>query len=122
MQHLHPAGGELIGQNAARVTHSGGNLGGLRPRRGGNIHHPFRLRVIGEQSGDRQHRAGFLNIEQPAEMFGGAAQRQGIVAVPLDPESLFTPGDRRQLPAIRGDQREKIGHTDFQRVDANTAA
>ncbi len=32
MQHLHPAGGEFIGENAARVAHSGCNLGGFRSR------------------------------------------------------------------------------------------
>ena len=61
-------------------------------RGGGNVHHPFGLPVIGEQGGDRQHRTGFLNIEQPAEMFGGTAQRQRVVILSLDPESLCAPG------------------------------
>ena len=55
MQHLHPAGGELIRQDAARIAHPGGDLGGFRPRSGSNVHDSFRLRVIGEQGGDRQH-------------------------------------------------------------------
>ena len=122
MQHLHPAGGEFIGENAARVAHSGCNLGGFRSRGGGNVHHPFGLPVIGEQGGDRQHRTGFLNIEQSAEMFGGTAQRQRVVILSLDPESLCAPGHRRELPAVGGNQREEIIDANLQRIDANTAA
>jgi hypothetical protein len=53
-------------------------------------------------------------------MFSGTAQRQRGFVIALDPETLGAPRDRRKLPAVRRDQRQKIIDADFQRVDANT--
>ena len=48
MQHLDATGGKFIGQQHAAVIHSGGNLGGLGTRSGGNVHHAFGLHAVGK--------------------------------------------------------------------------
>ena len=78
--------------------------------------------IIRKQGGNRQHRAGFLDIKQTTQMFCGTAQWQRRFVIPFNPKTLCTPWYWRQLPVIRRDQRQKIGDTYFQRVDANTPA
>ena len=55
-------------------------------------------------------------------MFGGAAQRQGVLIIAFDPKALFAPGDRRQLPAIGRYPLQKAGDGNFQRIHAQAAA
>ena len=122
MQDFHAAGGKFVGKNRPVITHPGGNLCCFRAGRGGNVHHAFRCVAFCEQGGNRQHRTGFLNIKQTAQMFCGTSQRHGIFVIALDPKPLCTPGHRRKLPVVGGNQRQKIIDADFQRVDANAPA
>ncbi|SAJ32463.1 Uncharacterised protein [Enterobacter cloacae] len=91
MQDFNPAGGKFVGEDRAAVVHPGGNLRGFRARRRRDIHNPLRLVPVGKQRSNRQHGAGFLNIKQPAQVLGGAAERQALLVIPFDPETLFTP-------------------------------
>ncbi len=61
----------------------------LEPVRG-DIHDPLWHVAIGKQRRNRQHRTGFLDIKQAAEMFGGAAQRQGVLIIAFDQSPLRT--------------------------------
>ena len=122
VQHLNAAGGELVGEDRALVVHPRGDLGGFGAGGGRHVHHPGGHIAIGKQRSNRQHGARFLNIKEPAQMFCGTAQRQRLFVVTLDPESLFAPRHRGELPAVGGDKRKEIGHADFQGVDAQAAA
>ena len=122
MQHFYPAGGIFVSQNQALIFHQRRHLRGFGTGRGRYVHHPIRLRLGGEQRADRQHRAGFLNVKQPAEVFRHAAERQRFVAFfALNPEAFGAPGNRRQAPAVAGRLMQKIRHADFQRIDAQAA-
>ena len=122
MQDFNPAGGKLIGEDPARISHARGDLRGFGTRCSGDIHDPLWHVAIGKQRRNRQHRTGFLDIKQAAEMFGGAAQRQGVLIIAFDPKALFAPGDRRQLPAIGRYPLQKAGDGNFQRIHAQAAA
>ncbi len=121
VQHFYPAGGEFVCQDNALIAHPRRNLGGFRTRCRCHIHHGADLWLGVKQGGYRQHGAGFLDVKQAAEMFSHAAQRQALI-FPADPESLFAPRHRRQLPVITRRLAQKIGHADLQGIDANTAA
>ena len=122
MQDFNPTGGKLVGENPALISHARSNLCSFGTRGGGHIHDPLRHVAIGKQRRNRQHRTGFLDVKQAAEMFGGAAQRQGVLIIAFDPKALFAPRDWRQLPAIGRDLLQKVGDGNFQRIHAQAAA
>ncbi len=106
MQHLHPAGGEFIGENAARVAHSGCEFGWFsNPGAAATSITRSGCRLSAKQGGDRQHRTGFLNIEQPAEMFGGTAQRQRVVILSLESRIPLRTRAPARAASRRGDRR-----------------
>ncbi len=122
MQHFDAAGGKFIGEDRALIIHPRGDLSGFGPGGCCNVHHAVRRIAVGKQRGNRQHGAGFLNVKQPTQVLGGAAQRQRFFVVTFDPEPLFAPRNRGELPAVGGNKREEIRDADFQGIDAQAAA
>ncbi len=120
VQHLDAARRKFVGEDGAAVAHARRYLRGFRAGRGRHIHHPQRIGRGVKQRADRQHRARFLNVKQPAQMLRHAAQRQTLI-VALNPEAFRAPGHRRQPPAIVSRLGEEIRYADFERVDADSA-
>lgn len=55
-------------------------------------------------------------------MLSGTAKRQCLFIIALDPESFVTPWNRRERPAVGRGESKEIGHGNFKRIDAYTAA